>query len=107
MTRLPFLKKVYPYSTFHPLASLRNAISAADPDLVIPCDDHIASQLYNLHENASDNDKLKQLLAVSLGSPDNFPLFLSRLNVCRLAREIGVICPETVPVIDKADFGAS
>lgn len=104
MTHLPFLKKAHPYSTFHPLASLRNAISAADPDLVIPCDDHIASQLYKLHEIASDDDKLKQLLTVSLGSPDNFPLFLSRLDVCQLAQEIGVICPETVPVIDKADF---
>jgi hypothetical protein len=104
MRQLPFVKKTYPYSTFRPLPSLRRAISAAEPDLVIPCDDHIASQLHQLYKTASGDDKLRQLLKTSLGSPDNFALFHSRVDVCRLAREMGVACPETVPVVDKADF---
>jgi len=104
MTRLPFVRKVHPYSTPHPLASLRQAIAMAAPDLVIPCDDYIASLLHQLHEAAPGDRKLKQLLTVSLGHPDNFPLLLSRVDVCRLAREMDVPCPETVPVIDRADF---
>lgn len=104
MTELPFVKQAYHYSVLHPLPSLRKAITAAEPDLVIPCDDNIASQLHQLYETAFGDDRLRQLLAISLGSPDNFPLFHSRVDVCRLAREMDIACPETVLVIDKADF---
>ena len=104
MTRLPFVEKHYRYSTLRPLSSLRKAIAAAEPDLVIPCDDHVASQLHRLYETASGDGKLRQLLAASLGSPGHFPLLLSRVDVCRLAREMDVPCPETVPVLRKTDF---
>jgi predicted ATP-grasp superfamily ATP-dependent carboligase len=104
MPELPFVKKSYPYSNHLPLPSLHRAIAAAKPDLVIPCDDNIASQLHQLYETSTGDDALRQLLTVSLGNPDNFSLYHSRVDVCRLAREMDVACPETVPVIDKADF---
>lgn len=104
MAQLPFVNNVYPYSNPYPLLSLRRAIAAAEPDLVIPCDDNIASQLHQLYETTSGDDKFQQLLTVSLGCPDNFPLFHSRVDVCRLAREMDVPCPDTVPVIDRGDF---
>jgi hypothetical protein len=104
MTRLPFVEKHYPYSAFHPLSAMRKAIAAAEPDLVIPCDDHVASQLHRLYEDASGDDKMRSLLTASLGNPENFPQFLSRVDVCRLAREMDLPCPETVPVLRKSDY---
>jgi len=104
MIKLPFVHKAHPYSVLDPLGALRKAITTAPPDLVIPCDDHIASQLYQLCETASRDDKLKQLLTVSLGSPDHYALFQSRVDVSQIAREIGIACPETVPVTGRADF---
>src|SRR5215475_11464597 len=89
LAQVQFTSKVYRYRALSPLRSLRNAIVASEPDLVIPCDDTTAAQLHQLHEltDATDpvGNRLRSLIAHSLGDPANYPIFYSRARTASLA----------------------
>jgi hypothetical protein len=65
------VRRVHAYSTLRPLVSLGEAIAAASPDLVIPCDDSAAVHLGELYRHAArsgaGHDALRALLLRSLG----------------------------------------
>jgi len=93
------VRRVHAYSTLRPLASLREAIAAASPDLVIPCDDSAAVHLGELYRRAvlaaARNDALCALLLRSLGDPEACALATARGRFMRLAAAEGVRVPPT------------
>src|ERR1700729_3675539 len=79
-----------------PLASIRAAIQASQPDIVIPCDDFARSNLHRIHAQCSQpNGTLSALLERSLGDPSHFSLIDSRTALIQLARAEGIATPQT------------
>ena len=103
-----FVSKVYRYGALSPLRSLRNAIEAANPDLIIPSDDTTAAQLHELYKltDATDSasNKLRSLIAHSLGDPTNYPIFYSRAGIASLAHAAGVLSPTTTNICNHELF---
>jgi Carbamoyl-phosphate synthase L chain, ATP binding domain len=97
LAQVQFISKVYRYRALSPLRSLRDAIVASEPDLVIPCDDTTAAQLHQLHKLTDATDPvgngLRSLIAHSLGDPANYPIFYSRAQIASLAHAAGVLSP--------------
>ena len=102
LARVKFVSKTYRYGALSPLRSLRNAIAASKPDLIIPSDDTTAAQLHELYKltNATDSvsNKLRSLIAHSLGDPTNYPIFYSRAGIASVAHAAGVLSPATTNI---------
>jgi len=79
-----------------PLSSIRTAIQASQPDIVIPCDDFARSNLHRIHAQCSQpNSTLSALLERSLGDPSHFSLIDSRSALIQLAQAEGIASPQT------------
>lgn len=104
------VRKTYRYSFFRPLASLRAAIHAARPDLVIPCDDTAAVNLQALYESTYDvPDEARMQRAIierSLGSPAACTLATTRAPLLALAAQQGVRVPKTSQVAGTPELSA-
>jgi ATP-grasp domain len=92
----------YRYSGLLPIQSVRAAMEAAQPDLVIPCDDLALEHLHHLHAMGTRSDaassKIMDLLERSLGNFAYFSTVDSRTAFMELAREEGVRAPRTAVV---------
>jgi hypothetical protein len=91
------------YRPFGILDSVAKAIEAAKPDIVIPCDDLAVRHLHQLYSSerarrASGVD-IPALIVRSLGHPDSYSVVASRYRLLMIAREEGILTPETT-VID-------
>jgi hypothetical protein len=102
LARVKFVSKVYRYRALTPLRDLRVAITASRPDLIIPSDDTTAAQLHELYRltdrTGCVDNKLRSLIARSLGDPTNYPIFYSRARMASLARRVGVLSPTTTNI---------
>ena len=99
VARTSAVRKTHGYSALGPLLSLRAAIRAAAPDLVIPCDDNAAVHLHQLFLSTTGDDPasnaLRVLLVRSLGRPAACALATARGDFMALAAEEGVRIPPT------------
>ena len=90
--------KVFPYNSLSPWRSIKAAILAADPVLLIPCDDWAASLLHDLHshetQKANAATSIARLIEDSLGSPLAFPHMYERATLLKLAQEEGLRVPK-------------
>jgi thioesterase domain-containing protein len=102
--KVDFVARAHRFSALSPLRSLRGAIDACAPDLVVPCDDRVAGQLRQLHADLRADDlashALRELITRSLGGPEYFPILSSRTHLIALSRAEGVRCPETDVIAD-------
>jgi len=94
----------FPYRPLAPLDSLADAIEAAKPDIIVPCDDLGVRHLHQLHANkraryASGVD-IPALIVRSLGPPESYAIVASRYLLLRIAGEEGIRTPET-SVVEK------
>lgn len=92
--------------TLRPLAipqSLRQAVIASAPDIIVPADD-IAVCL--LHELAQRHPEFSPLVERSLGSSEHFPVLRSRRQFLTLAQSLDIPCPQTSLVASSADIDA-
>jgi ATP-grasp domain-containing protein len=100
----------YPYSAFQPLDSLTAAIEAAQPQIIIPCDDRAVLHLHQLHARArslrTGGDEIAGLIERSLGSPQSYPTVSVRYNLLEIARREGLRVPDTQPVRTVKDLGS-
>jgi hypothetical protein len=112
--RHPLLKtrvvhEVFPYNAIRPLDSLTAAIDAAQPQIIIPCDDRAVLHLHQLHSEARlagpAGDKLADLIERSLGAPQSYPIVSVRYNLLEIAREEGLRVPATQSVHTLDDLG--
>jgi hypothetical protein len=73
------------------------------PDLVVPCDDGVVTQLHALYDL---EPSLRRLLEASLGDPASFAIVSSRRQLLEVASELGVPVPETRRVESADDIAA-
>jgi hypothetical protein len=108
LTKARAVRGTYPYSGLLPIKSLRAAIDAAQPDLIIPCDDLAAIHLHHLHalaaQSVAPSPKILALLERSLGNPAYFSAVDSRNAFMSLAREEGVRAPKMATITTSADL---
>lgn len=87
------------FSALRPLESLRTAIEAAEPDLIIPCDDGAALRLHQLYKWMSARGEEKgfvgEIIEHSLGSPTACMLASARGEMADLAKREGLRVPES------------
>jgi hypothetical protein len=104
------VRKLYAHSWYEPLDALEAAIEAANPDIVIPCDDRGVQDLHELYCRARKAGPAKQsivdLIERSLGPAASFPAVLSRHDLLKLAREENLRVPATQLVASLADLDA-
>jgi hypothetical protein len=100
----------YPYGTFEPLESLEAAVIAAQPDLVVPCDDLAIFRLQQLAERAQHSmprlQRVLDLVERSLGTPSELYRITSRTNVLAIAAEGGVAVPASARIVSGAELRA-
>jgi glutathione synthase/RimK-type ligase-like ATP-grasp enzyme len=109
VTRTRAIRRIYPYTALKPLVSLRAAIDAAAPDLIIPCDDDAAIHLQRLYVHGGAGpaaEALRVLIARSLGAPEACALATARGQLMALAAEEGVRIPETTVVSAPGELHA-
>lgn len=92
---------IYPYRSLGSLGSLKAAIRAARPSLIVPCDDGAVWQLHELHASEAD---LRPLIEHSLGAPEAYPAIHKRGEVLRVAAELGIHVPRTQKVNSIEDL---
>ena len=102
------VRKIFPYSGLRPLYSLVAAITAAEPQLIIPCDDRAVQHLHELHAKAlrlgTAGNNLAALIEKSLGSPQGYPMACARHELLTTAREEGLRVPDTIPINSAHDL---
>ena len=94
--RSRFLAARHLYDPLFPGASLRRAITAAAPDLVVPCDDRALAQLLAARDAA--------LIGRSLGRTESYPTLMSRAGLIAAAREAGLEAPDTVSIASEHEL---
>lgn len=95
------------YSPFAPLDSLRAALEAGQPDLVVSCDERALTILLRLYrEKSEQRRRFSSLIERSLGKPESYELILSRHTGLAAMREAGIRVPLTLPVDTEADLEA-
>jgi ATP-grasp domain len=92
--------RCFRFSASRPWASLRTAIRACEPAILVPGDDQSAYAIYELNarcrgESGDEAAAIVALIERSLGNPDSFPVARSKSAFIRVARECGVAIPET------------
>jgi hypothetical protein len=95
--------KLYPYHGLDSLRSLYEAITAAAPEVVIPCDDGVVWQLHELHRNKPE---LRPLIERSLGAPAGYETVACRAKLMQMGQELQIRVPETKEIKDATDVGA-
>jgi hypothetical protein len=98
--------RTFPYKPLNPLDSLADAIEAAKPDIIIPCDDLAVRHLHRLYSSkrarhGCDVD-IPALIVRSLGPPKSYATIDSRYLLLKLSRVEQVLTPET-SIIDSLD----
>jgi hypothetical protein len=102
------LRRAYSYRALSPLASLRDAISFSQPDLIVSADDLSTQHLIDLHaQENSGNDpdsKICHLIERSLCPRESFPFMTARARFMEVAKEEGIRVPETKVMRNRADL---
>jgi ATP-grasp domain len=109
LSKVKKIQKLFRYRSLRPLDSLAEAIKAAAPEIIVPCDDRAVQHLHELHSRTS----LRQLesptvslIERSLGSPESYPIASSRYSLLELAREERLRVPKTKLIKSLADVKA-
>lgn len=87
------VKQHYRYRWQHPVRSLKLAIDASRPDLVLPTDDRCVGHLQALHRDAGP--AMQAMLQRSLGHAQRFAVVQSRFAVLDMAERLGIRVPAT------------
>lgn len=109
LLRTEAVDRHYPFGTFDTLDSLESAIIAADPHLLVPCDDLAIFHLQQLAERTLTRPHLHRILDIiehSLGPPAELHRLNSRTFVLATAAESGVPVPVNARIASAADLRA-
>jgi hypothetical protein len=98
--------RTFHFSSLHPLDSIQAAIEASSPDIVVPCDDRSVQFLHELHARAilEGRSNIAGLISHSLGPLSSFPIVSSRYALMNIAREEGLLAPDTHAIETPADL---
>ena len=108
LMRANCVARTYRYNPLTPLRSLRRAITKSKPNLIIPTDDLITAHVHKLFHlsNAEDfaGDRLRSLIAQSLGRWENYSTFYVRSEIARFAQTAGVSTPAVRKIANYSDL---
>jgi Carbamoyl-phosphate synthase L chain, ATP binding domain len=96
------VQQAHRYRSFRPTHSIKAAIEAAKPELVVPCDDLATAHLHAIYEREGRNglsscSATVELLVRSMGSPASYSIIDSRQQFLTMAREEGILVPNSAP----------
>lgn len=98
LSKTGVVERLHPYGRVLPLHSLRRAIAAAQPDLVVPGDDLSVQHLHALfareQSRGAQGVEICDLIERSFGASCSFPAVSSRAEFIRVAKEEGIRVPE-------------
>lgn len=104
------LRQTHPYRGLSPVVSIEAGIAAANPDLLIPCDDLATRQLHQLHQRARNRGDaglaICRLIERSIGTPESFPVVYARTPFMEMAQAEGVRVPSTALVTNTGALKA-
>ncbi len=103
MAAVTGLDGVARYDAFRPVRSLKVALKAMCPDLVVPCDERVVADLHALHALEPAEGDLRRLIERSLGAPARYATTLSRAATLGLAAADHIAVPETRLLLSEAD----
>jgi hypothetical protein len=86
------IKSLFAYRGLNSIGSLKAAILAVRPTLIVPCDDSVVWQLHELHARNAD---LQSLIERSLGTDTAYPVLRNRAAFLQVAAELGIRVPAT------------
>jgi hypothetical protein len=92
------VSRFHDYRGLAPLSSFTKAITTAQPAIIIPGDDLATRHLHEIYareKNKNSGSPICNLIATSLGAPENFPLSFSRSGFINRALQEGVRAPKT------------
>ncbi|MDF0643861.1 MAG: ATP-grasp domain-containing protein [Nitrospira sp.] len=99
VSRTGVAQRIFPYSGVRPLNSLRTAIDAIAPSIIIPCDDLAVEHLHELYayeyKGESPGSEIDDLIVRSLGSPESYPIVSARYDLTQTAAQEGIRVPDT------------
>jgi hypothetical protein len=99
ITVTSIVRRTYAYRVLAPLRSLSEAIVAAHPDLIVPCDDTAILQLHELYDRERGRGKTGEaicaLIERSLGRSESYSVVRARTPFMNLAAQEGVRAPKT------------
>jgi hypothetical protein len=95
------LERVIRFTGIDSLFSLRNALTTARPDFIVPCDDGVVAQLHSLH---SSEPSCRAVIENSLGNPAGFPIVCSRERLLEAAAQLGIAVAQTRRVLGAGDL---
>jgi hypothetical protein len=102
--------RIYAYHGLMPLGSIEAAIAAANPDLLMPCNDLATRQLHEIHERARNQESqglaICRMIERSVGAPESFPVVYARASFMEAARIEGVRVPRTAQVRNIDELNA-
>jgi hypothetical protein len=102
-----YVTKTHAYRPLTPLRSLRRAIAACTPDLIVACDDRAVSHLVRLHADEMKKSgvpsSVARIITRSLGKPENYARVISRYGSLQEVQERGVRVPDTLPIASETD----
>lgn len=100
--------RFHEYNGLWPLLSLKRAITASNPDLIIPADDLATRHLHQLYaeksQGATTGTRISRLIEHSLGAANGFPIVQARCSFMQAAREEGIRVPETQVIANKNEL---
>lgn len=100
------VERTYRYGVLTPQRSLHAAIRAAEPDLIIPCDNDAAIQLHQLYDSRPAACEVRNLIERSLGTPASCSRAGNRGELMELAASQGLRVPEAGRLSSTADLEA-
>ncbi len=101
LTYVSGIDQVHHYARIFSLASLRRALIETTPDVIVPCDDGVVTQLHVLHRH---EPSLRDLIERSLGPSQSYPIVSSRHGLLSTAMELGIRVPRTCRVERAEDL---
>jgi len=108
ITKTTVVKHTFVYRGLAPLKSIRSAITATNPDLLVSGDDLATSHLHGLYEQNSSAGKsgaaICALIERSLGAPENFAMIDDRASFMQVSQQAGVRVPQTAVISDFAEL---
>ena len=100
------VRRMHAYRDLMPLGSIKDAIVAAKPDLLVPGDDLATQHLHELYCRAHRPGKtaaISELIERSLGAPQSFSIVYARTALMECAQELGIRVPKSEVVTNIED----
>jgi len=106
LAKTSVVRQTHTYRGLAPLTSFRNAITATNPDLIVPGDDLATRHLHDLYRQGqrewNKGSLICALIERSLGSAESFPIVFARNAFMKVAHQEGILVPKT-GVIENTD----